>query len=89
MFPTPDPGFIPVSEICIVVLILSSLLEANASIAIRISGLILSITPFIIIDDLFVTLDETHLEKAKDLVKELAKNRQIIYFTCHSSRDIR
>ena len=48
-----------------------------------------SSNPFIIIDDLFVTLDETHLEKAKDLLKELAKDRQIIYFTCHSSRDIK
>ena len=45
MFPTPAPGTIPVSESCIVLLILSILLEAKASITINILGLVLSITP--------------------------------------------
>ena len=45
-FPIPEPGTIPVVEICIVELILSTLLEANASTAITISGFELSTIPF-------------------------------------------
>ena len=45
-------------------------------------------TPFMILDDPFVHLDEAHFEKTARLVRELAKDRQIIYFTCHSSRAI-
>ena len=48
LLPTPPPGTIPVSESCIVLLILSILLEANASITINNFGFILSTTPFII-----------------------------------------
>ncbi len=44
--------------------------------------------PFIILDDPFITLDENHIKMALDLIKELSKNRQIIYFTCHESRNI-
>ena len=46
VFPTPAPGTIPVSEICIVLLILSILLEANASITINSFGWMLSTIPF-------------------------------------------
>ena len=42
--------------------------------------------PFIILDDPFVNLDKEKIEKAKEIVKELAKNYQIIYFICHESR---
>lgn len=42
--------------------------------------------PFIVLDDSFVDYDDVHLQKALDLIKEIAKNRQIIYFVCHSSR---
>lgn len=42
--------------------------------------------PFIILDDPFITLDEKHLAKALELLKLLAKDKQIIYFTCHESR---
>lgn len=45
--------------------------------------------PFIIFDDLFVNLDEEHLLKAKDLVSHLSEDRQIIYFTCHASRELK
>lgn len=45
-------------------------------------------TPFIVLDDPFVNLDEVHFEKMKKLIKELSKERQIIYFTCHNSRAI-
>ncbi len=44
--------------------------------------------PFIILDDPFITLDENHIKMALDLIKELSNNRQIIYFTCHESRNI-
>ena len=40
LLPTPAPGTIPVSEICIVLLILSMLLDAKASITISILGFI-------------------------------------------------
>ena len=49
-FSTPAPGTIPVSAICIVLLILSMLLEARLSITITNFGLTLSTIPFIISD---------------------------------------
>ena len=42
--------------------------------------------PFIILDDPFVNLDKDKIEKAKELVKELSKKYQVIYFICHESR---
>ena len=45
-------------------------------------------SPFIILDDPFTSLDKEHMEKMQLLMKELSKDRQIIYFTCHSSRKI-
>ena len=44
--------------------------------------------PFIILDDPFVSLDEKHIEKVKELITLLSKNMQIVYFTCHQSRKI-
>ena len=44
--------------------------------------------PFLIRDDLFRYLDEEHLKKARILRNEISKERQIIYFTCHSSRNL-
>ncbi len=44
--------------------------------------------PFLIRDDLFRYLDEEHIRKAKELRKEISKERQIIYFTCHPSRNL-
>ena len=44
--------------------------------------------PFLVLDDPFVNLDENHLEKVKKVLKELSLGTQIIYFTCHASRDI-
>ena len=46
MFPTPAPGTIPVSESWIVLLILSILLDANASITITSFGFTFSTIPF-------------------------------------------
>lgn len=44
--------------------------------------------PFIIMDDPFVFLDKKHMHKTSAVIKELAKNNQIIYFCCHDSRVI-
>lgn len=42
----------------------------------------------IILDDPFVSLDPIKLEKAKELIKDLSNDWQIIYFTCHENRNI-
>ncbi len=42
--------------------------------------------PFIILDDPFVNLDKEKIEKAKQIVKELSTEYQVIYFVCHESR---
>ena len=44
--------------------------------------------PFIILDDPFISLDDERLKKGKKLLAELAKKRQILYFTCANSRKI-
>ena len=44
--------------------------------------------PFIVMDDPFVHLDEKHMARTRDVVRELAKDRQIVYFCCHESRKI-
>lgn len=44
--------------------------------------------PPVILDDPFTAFDDTHLKKAQDAVKALAKDRQIIYLTCTEARRI-
>lgn len=44
--------------------------------------------PFIIMDDPFVFLDKKHMQNTIKVIKELAKDNQIIYFCCHESRNI-
>ena len=44
--------------------------------------------PFVIMDDPFVNLDEEHLEKAKSFLKAISKSSQIVYFSCHKSRNM-
>ena len=44
--------------------------------------------PVVILDDPFVNLDDRHTEEALALLKELAKERQILYLTCNSSRTV-
>ena len=44
--------------------------------------------PFIILDDPFIALDDEKCKKGRKLLSELAKNKQILYFTCSSSRAI-
>lgn len=42
--------------------------------------------PFLILDDPFVNLDEEKIEHGRAFVREIAKEYQVIYFTCHESR---
>lgn len=42
----------------------------------------------IVLDDPFESLDSEKLSKAKDLLKTLSNDWQILYFTCHESRKI-
>ncbi|MBQ8413851.1 MAG: AAA family ATPase [Clostridia bacterium] len=44
--------------------------------------------PFIILDDPFTAFDDTKTASALRLIKELGKDRQIIYFTCSKSRSV-
>lgn len=44
--------------------------------------------PFLVLDDVFTDLDEEHMKMAKKFVEDLSKHEQIMYFTCHPSRDI-
>jgi len=42
--------------------------------------------PFLILDDPFVNLDAKKVEAGNQLLLEVAKEYQVIYFTCHDSR---
>ena len=44
--------------------------------------------PFVILDDPFVNLDDAHTAQALELLRNLAKERQILYLVCNSSRTI-
>ena len=45
--------------------------------------------PFLVLDDPFISLDDKRCERAKAMLKSIAKERQIIYFTCSDSRAIK
>ena len=42
--------------------------------------------PFLILDDPFVNLDQEKVKAGNELLKEVAEEYQVIYFTCHDSR---
>ena len=44
--------------------------------------------PMIVLDDPFTNFDEEKLASALELLQEIAKDRQVIYYTCHESRVI-
>lgn len=44
--------------------------------------------PFIILDDPFYNLDDDKLNAAVELIKNLSKEYQILYFVCHESRRV-
>lgn len=43
--------------------------------------------PFLILDDPFVNLDENRTKGAMQFLGKIAKEYQVIYFTCHGSRE--
>lgn len=45
--------------------------------------------PILILDDPFINLDDDRLKSSMELLKELSSEYQIIYFICHSSRNIK
>lgn len=51
-----------------------------------VDALFAEVKPFVILDDPFVNLDDTHTEIALAMLKELAKDRQILYLVCNQSR---
>ena len=44
--------------------------------------------PFLILDDPFVNLDDFSLNKISSLLYDIGQKWQILYFTCHSSRNL-
>lgn len=44
--------------------------------------------PFLILDDPFYALDDDNFKKASELIREISKDTQVIYLTCHTSRKI-
>ena len=44
--------------------------------------------PFILLDDPFTSFDDKKTDAALKLLRELSKDRQILYFTCSKSRSI-
>lgn len=42
--------------------------------------------PFLILDDPFVNLDQEKVAAGNELLREVAEEYQVIYFTCHDSR---
>ena len=53
-----------------------------------VDALFLDVKPFVILDDPFVNLDDIRTAQALALLQELAKEKQILYLVCHSSRSI-
>ncbi len=44
--------------------------------------------PFIVLDDPFCNFDEEKIENTLNLLRELSKDFQMIYFVCHKSRSV-
>jgi DNA repair exonuclease SbcCD ATPase subunit len=44
--------------------------------------------PFLILDDPFVNLDEEKMERGNELLNQISKVYQILYFTCNASREV-
>ena len=42
--------------------------------------------PFVVFDDPFVNLDKNKTSRGMEFLKEISKDYQVIYFTCHESR---
>lgn len=46
------------------------------------------VSPFIILDDPFVNLDDRNMKLALNILKELSRDHQILYLVCNSSRGL-
>lgn len=44
--------------------------------------------PFVILDDPFTALDSDKLERAKELLRQISREKQVVYFTCSKERMI-
>ncbi len=44
--------------------------------------------PFLVLDDPFLTLDEEHIARVREVLKALSEDMQMVYLTCHPSRKI-
>ena len=44
--------------------------------------------PFVIMDDPFLTLDNSNMDSMKNMLKGLFSDKQVIYLTCHDSRNL-
>lgn len=44
--------------------------------------------PFVLLDDPFISLDSENMSKMAKIIKAVSKDRQIIYFCCHESRNV-
>ena len=44
--------------------------------------------PFLVLDDPFVNLDEEKMAHGNELFGKISGEYQILYFTCHASRNI-
>lgn len=53
-----------------------------------VDALFREVKPIVILDDPFVNLDDERTEKALALLRELAKEKQILYLVCNSSRSL-
>jgi DNA repair exonuclease SbcCD ATPase subunit len=65
-------GFKDLSYFCMRVALVDSMYEKEC--------------PPIMLDDPFVNLDDTHAARAVKVVQEIAKERQVLYFTCSEGR---
>ncbi len=54
-----------------------------------VDALFKDVKPPLILDDPFVNLDDDKVPKALKLIKEMSKEKQILYFSCHKSREIK
>ncbi len=45
-------------------------------------------SPFIILDDPLIAFDDAKIERAKAMLKSIAKQKQILYFTCAKAREV-
>lgn len=70
---------------------LSAGIKAVIALCMRLSviDVIFKNNPFLILDDPFYALDSENLNIVSGIINEICKERQVIYFTCHESRQFK